>query len=112
MRPFPGPGGPVIAISTQGGTQPRWNPNGKELFYRNGDRMMVVDVTRSPDLSFSSPRVLFEQRYSHGGGVTTPNYDVEPDGQHFVMVKDESASGRLNVVLNWTEELKRLVPTN
>ena len=41
-----------------------------------------------------------------------PNYDVSPDGARFVMVKDDSASGRINVVLNWNEELKRLVPTN
>ncbi len=40
-----------------------------------------------------------------------PNYDVSPDGERFVMVKDDSASGRINVVLNWLEELKRLVPT-
>ena len=43
--------------------------------------------------------------------MTTPNYDVSPDGQRFVMVKDESRSGRLNVVLNWSEELKAKVPT-
>jgi hypothetical protein len=41
--------------------------------------------------------------------VSTANYDVAPDGR-FVMIKDEAASGRLYVVLNWTEELKRLVP--
>ena len=73
--------------------------------------MMVVDVTTSPDLTLSQPRVLFEQRYAFGSAQTIPNYDVSPDGQRFVMVKDESASGRLNVVLNWFEELKRLAPT-
>lgn len=41
----------------------------------------------------------------------SPTYDVSADGQRFVMVKDETGSGRLNVVLNWTEELKRLIPT-
>jgi Tol biopolymer transport system component len=87
------------------------SPNGKELFYRDANRMMVVEVTESPDLVLSSPRMLFEQRYSYGIGGTTANYDVSPNGQHFVMVKDESASGRLNVVLNWVEELKRLWPT-
>jgi hypothetical protein len=33
------------------------------------------------------------------------------DGQRFVMIKDEASSARLNVVLNWTEELQRLIPT-
>ena len=112
VRPFPGPGGPVIPVSTQGGTQPRWSRNGKELFYRTGNRMMVVDVIWIPDLVLSPPRTLFDQRYSSALGGTTPNYDVSPDGQRFLMVKDELVSGRLNVVLNWTEELKHLVPTN
>jgi hypothetical protein len=42
--------------------------------------------------------------------MTLPNYDISGDGQRFLMVKDESGSGRLNMVLNWFEELKRLVP--
>ncbi len=109
VRPFPGPDH-MWPVSTQGGTQPRWNKNGKELFYRNGNKMMVVDVTTGPDLVLSPPRLLFDQRYAFGKSVTTPNYDVSPDGQRFVMVKDGSASGRLNVVLNWSEELKARVP--
>jgi Tol biopolymer transport system component len=110
VRPFPGPDR-KWPVSTQGGTQPRWSRNGKELFYRDGDKMMVVDVTSSPDLVLSPPRLLFDQRYAFGGSITTPNYDVSPDGQRFVMVKDESGSGRLNIVLNWFEELKQRVPT-
>jgi eukaryotic-like serine/threonine-protein kinase len=111
VRPYPGPDR-RMQVSTEGGTHPRWNRNGKELFYRNGNKMMVVDVSASPDLRLSRPRVLFEQRYAFGSAQTVPNYDVSPDGERFVMVKDDSASGRINVVLNWLEELKRLVPTN
>jgi eukaryotic-like serine/threonine-protein kinase len=110
VRPYPG-SDRKDQVSTQGGTQPLWNRNGRELFYRNGNKMMVVDVTTSPNLVLSQPRQLFEQRYSFFT-VTIPNYDISADGQRFVMVKDEFGSGRLNLVLNWTEELKRLVPTN
>jgi serine/threonine-protein kinase len=109
VRPYPGPDRRV-QVSTDGGTHLRWNRNGKELFYRNGNKMMVVDVSASPDLRLSRPRVLFEQRYAFGSAQTVPNYDVSPDGERFVMVKDDSASGRINVVLNWDQELKRLVP--
>ena len=109
LRPYPGPDR-KIQVSTQGGTHPKWNRNGKELFYRVGNKMVAVDVSPSPDLTLSQPRVLFEQRYAFGGAQTIPNYDVSPDGQRFVMVKDDSASGRLNIVLNWLEELKRLAP--
>jgi hypothetical protein len=66
----------------------------------------------SPDLKLSKPRVLFEQRYSYGSGQTNANYDVSPDGQRFVMAKDDSASGRLNIVLKWHDELTRLAPTD
>jgi Tol biopolymer transport system component len=108
VRPYPGPDR-KLPVSTQGGTHPKWNRNGKELFYRVGNKMMVVDLSTSPDLTLSQPRVLFEQRYDFGS-QTIPNYDVSPDGQRFVMVKDDSASGRLNIVLNWFEELRRLAP--
>jgi len=110
VRPYPGPDRKV-PVSTQGGTQPVWNRNGRELFYRDMNKMMVVDVTTSPDLVLSQPRQLFEQRYAFLLRTLT-NYDVSADGQRFVMVKDESGSGRLNVVQNWLEDLKRLVPPN
>jgi dipeptidyl aminopeptidase/acylaminoacyl peptidase len=96
-------------VSTQGGTQPLWSRTGKEIFYRIGNRMMVVDVSAGADLTLSPPRRLFEQRYVFQN-VSLANYDLSADGEQFLMVKDEAGSGRLNVVLNWTEELKRLVP--
>ena len=110
VHPYPGPER-KLQVSTQGGTHPKWNQNGKELFYRSGNKMMAVDVsTHAGDIVLSQPRVLFEQRFAFGGAQTIPNYDVSGDGQRFVMIKDDSASGRLNVVLNWTEELKARVP--
>ena len=43
-------------------------------------------------------------------------YDVSADGQRFLMMKEEArdtdAAPSINVVQNWFEELKRLVPTN
>lgn len=107
LRPFPGPDR-KWQVSTEGGTSPRWNRNGRELFYRSGDKMMVADVITSPDLILSQPRLLFEQPYAYGSTITFPNYDVSPDGQRFVMVKRESNVVRLNVVLNWFDELQRL----
>ena len=54
----------------------------------------------SNELKLSQPRVLFEQRYAYGAGITVANYDLSRDGQRFLMVKDEAGAGRLNVVLN------------
>ena len=100
VRPFSG-ADRRWQVSTQGGTQPVWNPNGREMFYREGNRMMAVDVTATASgLSLSQPHVLFEQRYAYGAGITLANYDVSRDGQRFLMVKDEAGAGRLSIVLN------------
>jgi eukaryotic-like serine/threonine-protein kinase len=109
VRPFPGPDR-RWQVSTHGGTQPLWSRKGNEIFYRVGNKMMVVDVPAGAALTLSQPRQLFEQGYVFQN-VSIANYDVSPDGERFLMVKDDAGSGRLNVVLNWTEELKRLVPT-
>jgi len=99
VRPFGG-GDRRWQVSTQGATQAAWNPNGREIFYREGNRMMAVDVSGTSELTLSPPRVLFDQRYAFGAGITVANYDVSGDGQRFLMVKDEAGAGRLNIVLN------------
>jgi len=95
-------------LSTEGGREPVWARNGKELFYRNGRKMMAVDPIMQPRFTASKPRMLFEGRYaSDSRGHRT--YDVTPDGQRFVMIKpseQELAATQINVVLNWFEDLK------
>jgi Tol biopolymer transport system component len=112
VQPYPGSGG-KWQISTEGGTEPVWNHNGRELFYRSGDKMMAVEIATQPSFTAGKPRVLFEGRYEPPPG-TSPNYDVSPDGQRFLMLKpseQEQSATQINVVLNWFEELKRRVPT-
>ena len=111
VQPYPGPGG-KWQVSTEGGTEPVWARSGRELFYRNGDKMMVVEVATQSTFSPGSPKLVFEG--VHGMFVgTLANYDVSPDGQRFLMIQ-EAASGealtQINVVLNWFEELKQRVP--
>jgi hypothetical protein len=113
VQPYPGPGG-KWQISTEGGTEPVWNPNGRELFYRSGDKMMAVDIATQPGFAAGKPRVLFEGQYVPTPG-SFPNYDVSSDGQRFLMLKpseqEQAAPTQINVVLNWFEELKQKVPT-
>jgi serine/threonine protein kinase/Tol biopolymer transport system component len=111
VRPYPGPGG-QYQISTDGGTEPVWNPKGGELFYRQGDKMMAVPVQTKGTFSAGRPHTLFEGQYVLTQ-ATSPDYDVSPDGQRFLMLKysgQTQALTQINVVLNWTQELKRLVP--
>ncbi|OFW02902.1 MAG: hypothetical protein A3H94_08800 [Acidobacteria bacterium RIFCSPLOWO2_02_FULL_60_20] len=116
VRPYPGPG-EKWQISSEGGRQPAWAHSGRELFYRTGDKMMVVDVTTGPSFSAGKPRMLFEGLYTHAAGpeeVLFSNYDVSPDDQRFLMIEpsqQERNATQINVVLNWFEELKQKVPT-
>ena len=110
VQAYPGPGGRV-AISVNGGTEPRWAPNGREIFYREGDRMMMVPVEYTPALKAGQPKLLFEGRFTRIGWATA-NYDVSRDGRRFLMIKGEDAvlPTELRLVTNWAEELRRLVP--
>jgi len=115
VQAFPGPG-PKVQISNDGGIDPVWSRSGRELFFRSFNRMMAVSVTTSPTFRASAPKVLWEGNYSRGlgsscgmPGVTSSNYDVTPDGQRFLMVRDDDniTATKVVVVLNWIEELKR-----
>jgi len=111
VKPYPGPGG-KWPISTEGGTEPRWSADGRELFYRLEDKMMVVEVQSEPAFTSGRPQLVFEVPYLPDP-FGTSNYDISPDGQRFLMLIEDTAQaqGQINVVLNWFEELKRLVPT-
>jgi serine/threonine-protein kinase len=100
-------------VSTDGGTEPVWNRNGRELVFRSGDRVMAADVSTQPTFSSGRPRMLFQGNYVRSEfPLTGFAYDVSPDGQRFLMVEETggNTAAQINVVLNWAEELKRRVP--
>lgn len=102
-------GGLEIQISSGGGTEPVWSRDGSKLFYRSSTDMMEVTIDPEPDIKtgVGAGRPLFKDNsYARAGSF--PDYDVASDGR-FLMVQ-EAPPTRINVVLNWFEELKRLVP--
>jgi len=111
VQPFPIAPGKWL-VSTEGGQYSRWARNGREIFFVSGDQsnqLMSVDVETQPGFKAGTPHPLF----STSGYLAAGNYDVAPDGQHFLMIKQEDAltnPKELNVVLNWSEELKRRAP--
>jgi serine/threonine-protein kinase len=113
VRSYPGPGG-KSQVSTEGGIQPAWSRTGREIFYRNGDKMMAVAVATGPPMRLSKARLLFEGQFVGASGTYSYNvlgratYDVAPDGEQFIMLK-ENESARIHVVLNFAEELKAKV---
>jgi Tol biopolymer transport system component len=104
-----------MTVSADGGFEPLWSPDGRELFYRQGASLMVVSIQTTPAFRSSRPRQLFEGPFIHGGTLSAVGgtYDVAPDGQDFLMIVggEEEGGDQLNLVLNWFEELKRLAPT-
>jgi serine/threonine-protein kinase len=117
VQPYPGPG-PRALVSVNGGAEPVWSSNQRELFYRplDGTGLRRVTVGTQSGFSASTPEVLFATRFvPDDGPAAIANYDITPDGKRFVMIKrvDVGQSRpRIHVVLNWFEELTRRVPTN
>ena len=95
-------------VSRGGGVQPRWNRNGKELFYISPDsKMMSVEVSTHPAFQAGVPRVLFATDLVDTGIRTGPmSWDVAADGNRFLIISDRSTDSSLNVVLNWQAGLK------
>ena len=88
VQPYPA-GDQKWTISTDGGQEPLWSRDGRELFYRTGYRMMVVDVRLSPGFEAGRPRLLFEEAYPTDASHRA--YDIAPDGQRFLMIQDNDA---------------------
>ncbi len=109
---FPG-GGNRVQASTDGGSEPVWSRNGKELFYRSGKKFMSVPVKAGALFVPDPAHVLFESDFVTQSEQGIAAYDVSLDGQRFYLVEEDSKKdrqARLSVVLNWSEELKRLAP--
>ena len=103
LRPFQNEG-PTLQVSSDGGTEPIWSPDGNEIFYRNYDKFMSVKVNNYLPLELDRPVMLFEKsfkRVDYGGWQA--NYDINPDGSRFIMIKNTSQSRprMIHVILNW-----------
>jgi serine/threonine-protein kinase len=106
VKSFPDGGGRT-PISTQGGSEPVWARSGHEIFYRQGDKLMVVDLSDGPDRP-APPQVLFEGRFRKTEwAADAANYDVDIDGSRFLMVRDRNPvlPTVIQVVFNWPEAL-------
>ena len=118
VRPFPEVNSGRWQVSTAGGTRPVWTRNGQEqelVYVSPTGALMGVGVGRGPSWAATTPTLLVKEGY-----FTIPlwwgrSYDISPDAQRFLMIKeggvDGTAPASIIVVQHWVEELKRLVPT-
>jgi serine/threonine-protein kinase len=122
VQPFPPTGDLYQLPAAEEGVyrHPRWSPDGKELFFFVGGRLRVVGVKTQPDFVFGNAQRLARPAYwLDGAGDAGTQWDVLPDGQHFIIAAEAGLIGQSNavvlgqqiqVVLNWFEELKQRVP--
>ena len=117
VRPFPNVDTGRWQVSQAGGRQPMWAPDGRELFYRrpNDHAMMVAPIETEPTFRPGNADVLFEA--TNFPVVVGPRrFDIAPDGQRFLMIKEggttseDAAPLQIDVVLNWFQELTERVP--
>jgi len=116
VRPFPEVNRGRWQISTGGGESPLWSPDSRALFYLNGEAVMEVPVDTKSTFSAGKPTILFRGTYV-AGYREAPSWDIHPDGKRFLMIKPPGAAPptaalprKINIVLNWFEELKQRVP--
>lgn len=105
VRSFPGPGA-VTQVSTDGGTEPVWAPDGKQLFYRRGRRVMAVTVTTGDRFTMGATRTLFEGPYQTAGIGAGGEISISGDGKRFVMLHQADEEAQIVVVTNWLTELR------
>jgi serine/threonine-protein kinase len=101
VRPFP-TGDTQWPVSVKGASSPRWSRDGRELFYREGGKLMSVPVRFSPSFEAGKPQVVLEESYAP--------YDVDLTGQRFVMARPvgvRAAITRLDVITDWFAELQQ-----
>ena len=117
VRPFPDVNTGRSQVSTTGGTRPIWTQGGRELVYVSPTgALMAVGVMRGQAWAATTPAVVVKPGYLTNLNWWGRSYDVSPDGQRFLMIKEGGADGppapaSIVVVQHWVEELKRLVPT-
>ncbi len=116
VRPFPDVKSGHWTVSTNGGTRPIWARSGRELMYVSPTgALMRVGVTSDPSWAVTTPTLVVKEGYFTNPGWWGRSYDLSPDGERFLMIKESGIDGTASppsviVVLNWFEELNRLVP--
>ena len=111
VRPYGRPGD-AVPVSTNGGIAPRWAPDGKEIYYKQGDTFMAASVSDSgAAITVGDARKLFDIAAASGRSTFQAGYSVGPDGRFLLLLLDPRAvATRIDVVQNWFDELNAKVP--
>jgi eukaryotic-like serine/threonine-protein kinase len=103
VQPLPGPGART-QVSLNGGVEPVWSRDGRRIYYRDNQRLVAANVRTTPDFAVTSRVLMFEYDFL-GSTLPHANYDVAPDGAHFLFLKP-AEDAELQVVVGWRDELR------
>ena len=108
VQPFPATG-VKKRISIEGGRQPRWRKDGKELFYVSGNTLMAMTINAGAEFEAGTPHAIFEENKLDYFGNVRAGYAVTSDGQRFLTlpVVDETGMTPISVMVNWTGIVKK-----
>ena len=114
VRRYP-PGEGQWTVSTEGGSEPVWSRDGRELFYRHDEGIFAAPVQTTPDFAAGRPARIIdatsvarwrERRASGDLPTPNPNYDVAPDGRFIMVEGEQDPTSGPHIILNWFDELK------
>jgi serine/threonine-protein kinase len=103
VRPADNPAGGEVLVTVQGGREPRWAPDGSEIYFRSEDGLWAVPVTTAPRFTAGEPELLFTGSFVFEEGGRNQQYDVLPDGD-FIMVEVPESNEELRVAVDWLDE--------
>jgi hypothetical protein len=109
VQPFPGPGGRV-QVSVIGGTEPVWSRDGRRLFYRGDGVLIAAAIRPGPTFEVASRDTVLSDTYVFAGNPHA-NYDVMPDGSHFILLQG-AGTGEMVVVSSWESVLRARMGTS
>jgi len=116
VQPFPQNGAKYKISAKDGADSPVWTPDGRKIVFESGRRLMSVDIQTKPAFTFTEPKALPVE--TEPSALGRP-YDITPDGKWFLVIQrapgadpSEKTPPKINIVLNWFEELKQRVPVH
>jgi hypothetical protein len=97
---FPGDARTTVPVSREGGTAPFWSPDGRSLYYSVGSKLFAATVDAAEASRISEPRAILDAT-----GLQV--FGAAPDGRFLAVQREEDPVTRIEIVLNWTDELRR-----
>ncbi len=106
LQPLPTTGERYQVSRTDGSEEPRWSLDGTRVYYRNGNRIMSVDVALDPDIQIGDAEVFYAGFFENVGGRS---YAMHPDDERALVIRSENLASSVRVVSNWFAKVERLI---